>query len=224
MKFSPKSSDEFDYQQSLKKSPRSFLAKTIRVNKYLNRPLASLLVRGLIQTKITPNQITVFSFFTGVIAAGLFASGKHLFFILGGIFTQMASVIDCADGMLARAKGTSSRYGAHLDIFLDRLFEFLLLGGISIGLFRSNHSLTLSIIGVCAIALYFLEVTLYYIFLNYTKKEQNEGMSELRALFLFSIFILAVLNRLDIGVYLFLGVVIFNNLFLVIQFFSLDRE
>jgi len=224
MKSTPKSTAEFDYQQSLKKSNRSFLDKSLKINKCLNRPVASLLVRVLIRTKITPNQVTIMSFLIGVIAAFFFSFGKHVYFILGGIFTQLASIVDCADGMLARAKNATSRYGAFLDIFLDRLFEFLLLAGIMIGLFRSTQNLTLLVLALCAVALYFLEVSLYYVTMHYTGKEQNEGMSELRALFLFIILVLALVNRLDIGVYIFLGVVVFNNVYLLINFLSLDQE
>jgi hypothetical protein len=44
----------FKYRESLKKPDGTFLNKTIKVERYLNRPLASLIVRLVYHTRITP--------------------------------------------------------------------------------------------------------------------------------------------------------------------------
>ena len=218
--FSPR----FEYQKSLKKSNASFLNRTIRVNKFLNRPVASLLVRALLRTNITPNQVTVTSFLIGCVGAAFFALGGHGDLILGGILVQLASVLDCADGMLARAKDAGTRYGAYLDIFLDRVFECLLFGGIIVGFIRTHQSMTLVILGLTAVSLYFLEVTLYYMTLNYTGEGQEEGMSELRALMMLLVLVFAVANRLDIGIFVLLAATLINNTYIIIVFLRLRRR
>lgn len=218
------SSPRYEYQKSLKRSEASFLNRTIRVNKFLNRPVASLLVRALLRTNVTPNQVTVTSFFVGSLGAVFFALGRHGHLILGGILVQLASILDCADGMLARAKDAGTRYGAYLDIFLDRLFEFLLFGGIIVGFIRTNKSMTLVILGLAAVSLYFLEVTLYYMTLNYTGEGQEEGMSELRALMMLLILVFAVANRLDIGIFVLLAATLTNNAYIIIVFLRLRKR
>jgi CDP-L-myo-inositol myo-inositolphosphotransferase len=64
------------------------------VSRYINRPLSVILSRRLVKTGITPNQISLFSFFCSLLAAGLFALEGHFALLLGGILAQFASVID----------------------------------------------------------------------------------------------------------------------------------
>lgn len=218
------SSPRYEYQKSLKKSRPTFLTRAIRVNKYLNRPVASLLVRALLHTGVSPNQVTVASFIVGSAGAVFFALGKHENLILGGILIQLASILDCADGMLARARDAGTRYGAYLDILLDRIFEFLLFGGIVAGMIRTNQSMTLIILGLAAVSLYFLEVSLYYMTLNYSGEGQEEGMSELRALMLLLVLVFAVANRLDIAVYVLLSAALINNLYIIVAFLRPIKE
>ena len=46
--------------------------------------------------------------------------------------------------MLARAKGMTSRYGAFLDLFLDRIADFAVLTGASFGYYRYTGSVRVS--------------------------------------------------------------------------------
>ena len=67
----PGDNDRFDYRESLKKNKGLFLNKIVRVERYLNRPLASLIVRLVFKTSITPNGLTYFSFILGLLGAFL---------------------------------------------------------------------------------------------------------------------------------------------------------
>ena len=62
------------------------------------------------------------------------------FFALAGCLALVSTIFDAADGMLARAKGLTSRYGAFLDLFLDRVADFAVLAGATYGYFRYVRS------------------------------------------------------------------------------------
>ena len=101
------------------------------VSRYLNRPLSVRISRRLVNYRITPNQISLFSFLCSVLAAGLFALGGYLALLLGGFLAQFASVVDGCDGEVARLKFQTSPYGGWLDAVLDRYADALLLFGLT---------------------------------------------------------------------------------------------
>jgi hypothetical protein len=82
---------------------------------------------------ITPNQVTVFSMFIGVLAAAAFALGHRWSLIAGALLLQAAFTFDCVDGQLARYTRNFSRFGAWLDSVLDRGKEYLVYAGLAVG-------------------------------------------------------------------------------------------
>ena len=50
---------DFNYQKSLKNRNISRIDKFITIEKYINRPMASLVVRAVINTRITPNGLPI---------------------------------------------------------------------------------------------------------------------------------------------------------------------
>ena len=223
MKSTENSSFDSLLQKSAPKNGNDISSPYVRVNRYINRPAASIIVRALIRTRVTPNQVSVCSFLLGVLAAFFFALGGHAYFILGGISIQMSSIVDCADGMLARARDESSEYGMFLDLFLDRLVEFFLLLGISYGLYRTSGDTKLLVLGLLAAILYFLEISLFNIILRLHGDRQKSNTSELRALFLLFIMFFALLNILDIGVFIFIGASLLINILLIYHFLRMGR-
>ncbi|MCA9516784.1 MAG: CDP-alcohol phosphatidyltransferase family protein [Myxococcales bacterium] len=92
------------------------------VDVHLHRPAARALVRVIKDTPITSNQVTVLSGVFGIIAGMLIGFGDpgRLWPVaLGGVALFMSVVFDCADGQLARLRGTSSLAGRALDGFID---------------------------------------------------------------------------------------------------------
>ncbi|MEE8415569.1 MAG: NTP transferase domain-containing protein [Desulfobacterales bacterium] len=100
------------------------------VSRYINRPLSVMISRRLVNHRITPNQISLFSFLCSVLAAGLFALDGYLALLLGGFVAQFASIIDGCDGEVARLKYQSSDYGGWFDAVLDRYADAFLLFGL----------------------------------------------------------------------------------------------
>lgn len=208
--------DKFDYQKSVQKTEDKFIFQFLRIDKFVNRPLASLIVRAVYKTGITPNQLTVLAFALGLAGAYFFSRGTPSAFLAGGLLVQASSIMDNADGMLARARNQMSEFGAQLDIYLDRVNEFFLLICIALGQYRYSGSLKLLIVGLAATAIYFLQVSLFYLTKNLTRDFQKGETGELRSWLMFLIFLCGALNRLEYGIYVFFvlgaGIVLVHSL------------
>ncbi|MCU0288267.1 MAG: CDP-alcohol phosphatidyltransferase family protein [Acidobacteria bacterium] len=211
----------FNYNESLKKPDQTFLNKVIKVERYLNRPLASLVVRLVYHTPVTPNGLTFSSFFLGILSAFFLSQGKYIYFILGGVGIQLSSIMDCADGMLARSKSMCSEYGSHLDLFLDRIMDFFMIIGISIGVYRALGDKSLLILGFLTAGLYLLQVNLYYLTTSYLQRKEKGQSGEARAFMLLMVMILGIFNRLDIGLYILLAETVVVNISRLIYFVTL---
>ena len=95
--------------------------------------LASIMVRPLARTPITPNQITVFTLVLALAAAALFAVGdKTAANWAAGMFI-LARFMDHFDGELARMTGKTSLLGYYLDYAVGGLSYGGLFLGIGIG-------------------------------------------------------------------------------------------
>lgn len=77
--------------------------------------IARVLVRPLVKTPITPNQITFFGLALALAGAGLLASGEREAANWGAGFFVLARFLDHFDGELARQKHMKSRFGYYLD-------------------------------------------------------------------------------------------------------------
>ncbi len=121
------------------------------VSRWLNRPLSIRLTRRLVNTGVTPNRISLFSFLLSVIAAVLFMSGHYATLVLGGVLAQIASIIDGCDGELARLKYLQSDYGGWFDAVLDRYADALLLFGLTWYAFSHSPDMGVLFTGFMAI-------------------------------------------------------------------------
>lgn len=92
----------------------------------LHRPVAARLVAWLAATRVTPDQITWLSGVTGVAAAAVLLAGSGFPVLRGvaAVLLFLSVVLDCADGQLARARGTSTTAGATLDGVMDYAVAF----------------------------------------------------------------------------------------------------
>lgn len=94
--------------------------------------LASLLIRPLRDTPITPNHLTTVRLLTGITAAAAFSSG--VWPNLAAILFALSNLLDHTDGELARLTGMSSRAGHVYDLISDAIVHVLLFVSIGIGL------------------------------------------------------------------------------------------
>jgi phosphatidylglycerophosphate synthase len=130
-------------ESTKKNSP--FLAELVEpVNLYINNPIATFLVKGLIKTPITPDQVTYTSILFGLASAFAFSQGTILSIIVAGLLLEVTLVLDCADGQLARAKKCASEWGRFLDGIAGYISYLSVVIGMMVGL--NGHYGALSVI------------------------------------------------------------------------------
>src|SRR5688572_14699937 len=76
--------------------------------------------RALLRVGVTPDAITVAGT-VGILVAAVLAANDHL--LSAVILATISALTDILDGAMARARGTSSRFGAFLDSSLDRVAD-----------------------------------------------------------------------------------------------------
>jgi CDP-diacylglycerol--glycerol-3-phosphate 3-phosphatidyltransferase len=95
-----------------------------------------LMRERLIESRLTPNTISLTGFALNVAAAGLVVG--RLFFLAGVAFI-VGSVMDTLDGRYSRMSGKGTPFGAFLDSTLDRLEEGIVLTAVA-AYFASQHN------------------------------------------------------------------------------------
>jgi CDP-diacylglycerol---glycerol-3-phosphate 3-phosphatidyltransferase len=104
------------------------------------RRLASRSMRGLENTNVTPDALTVAG--VGLCIAGAvvvyFEYVSEWLFLAGAALFVVGSVLDILDGALARRRGTGTPFGAFLDSTVDRVGEGFMLGAIGLVLYRDG--------------------------------------------------------------------------------------
>jgi phosphatidylglycerophosphate synthase len=87
---------------------------------FFTDPIALPLMRLLVRRPwFTPDQVSVLALVMGLCVGPVFALGTRTSLLIGGLLFYAAFVVDCVDGKLARALGTSTRRGAALDRISD---------------------------------------------------------------------------------------------------------
>lgn len=100
--------------------------KSIETENWLDRkfyrPVGFRLALMLRNTGITPNMVTVFSFFVGIGGGICFYFNDIKTNILGILLMIAANILDCVDGQLARITGIKSKIGRIIDGFAGDLW------------------------------------------------------------------------------------------------------
>jgi len=86
----------------------------------------------LVDTRVTPNQLTTGRLVFGLIAAVCFGVGETAWNMWGALAFIVSMVLDRADGELARLSGKSSRFGAIYDLITDAICNAALFIGLGV--------------------------------------------------------------------------------------------
>ncbi|MCL2419585.1 MAG: CDP-alcohol phosphatidyltransferase family protein [Conexibacteraceae bacterium] len=108
----------------------------------------------LIESRLTPNAISLTGFALNLAAAGL-VFGRMFF--LAGLAFIIGSVMDTLDGRYSRMSGKGTQFGAFLDSTLDRLEEGIVL--IAIGAYFASRNDQAATAAVVAAVLFSLMVS-----------------------------------------------------------------
>jgi len=98
------------------------------VSRHLNRRVSVPMARLLARTPATPNQVSVGALLIAIGSMAAYIAGVGY---LGGILAQISSIVDGADGDLARLKGITSAFGGFFDSVLDRYADSAVLLGLT---------------------------------------------------------------------------------------------
>ena len=99
----------------------------------------------------TPNQVTILSGGFGIIGSFLLISDNYLALFSAAILIQLFSILDLVDGNIARIKNLQSKFGMWLDIFFDKLVDFLIMFIATLGVYLSNGDPNILIWGMVLI-------------------------------------------------------------------------
>jgi phosphatidylglycerophosphate synthase len=131
------------------------------ISRTINRPISLRVTRSLLETTLTPNQMTGIAGVFGVAAILVTAWGGASWFVPGAVLLQIQSILDGCDGEISRLKYVRSRLGEWLDQVLD--------DGVNLGFFIATGwalhragwgpALTLTLVGTALHLLY--QIALY---------------------------------------------------------------
>jgi phosphatidylglycerophosphate synthase len=89
----------------------------------VNRRIGAIIALLLLRTSVTPNEVSIAGLVVNVLGAAFVlvapTPAPVPVVLLVFLTWQLALSLDCADGQLARARGTSAPFGAWLDQILD---------------------------------------------------------------------------------------------------------
>ena len=108
--------------------------KFIDVSDY-GRPVANIIAEALTNTRVTAIHITLLFGVSGILAIVYMLKAQ---FWLAGFFLILKSILDAADGQLARIKNEPSYSGRYLDSILDSLLNLALI--ISIAVYTGTNT------------------------------------------------------------------------------------
>lgn len=109
---------------SLRKSTDGFFAY------WFDRRISTAISRYLVHSRLTPNQITVFTLVPALAGAVLIAAPGTFLSGLGTILFLISTILDGCDGEVARLKYLESAKGARLDLLCDNVALIALFLGI----------------------------------------------------------------------------------------------
>ena len=113
------------------------------------RDYQTLVRDRLIESRLTPNAISITGFCLCVVAAVLVWQDQYF---LGGLAFVVGSVCDTLDGRYSRMSGKGTPFGAFLDSTLDRIEEGVVLTAVAFQFSDRGDNLAVSAVVVAVLA------------------------------------------------------------------------
>jgi len=133
------------------------------VSRHLNRHVSIFVSKRIVDTSITPNQMSLVTFALGIAGAVSVSFGSYASMLAGAFLMQCNSILDGVDGELARVRFEQSKLGEWIDTVSDDLSNALFYGGLALAAARlPSPGPTLAALGAAGVALQLLTMALYY--------------------------------------------------------------
>ncbi len=121
--------------QGLVKDTEGFMSK------HVERKISLAVTRRLVDTDMTPNQMTAVSVTIGVVGALFFLSSAPAYQLIGALLFLLHSILDGCDGEIARLKYLESRFGGLLDFWGDNAVHSAVFVCIGLGWWMADRAL-----------------------------------------------------------------------------------
>jgi len=118
---------------SLRMRPGGFVAQ------FVNRPISLRITRYILNTSISPNQVTLFAAILGAFGIFFIFLGGWRNAVIGTGLMQLNSIIDGVDGEIARLKYQTSEFGAYLDSVCDEILNAAMMVAIGYYLWQEGE-------------------------------------------------------------------------------------
>jgi len=115
-----------------------------------DRKISGAISRRLLQTAVTPNQITLSVTLLGVFAGVFMAQPGYWPKLTGALLFLLTSILDGCDGEVARAKNMTSEIGGWLDLWGDNVVHIAVFSGLGMGLYEDTGKQIYSTLGLAA--------------------------------------------------------------------------
>src|ERR671914_645209 len=113
------------------------------------REYQALARNRLIESRLTPNAISLTGLVLCLVAAGLVFAD---YYFLGGIAFILGSICDTLDGRYSRMSGKGTSFGAFLDSTLDRMEEGIVLAAVAFQFSRDGNDAAVAAVVVAVLA------------------------------------------------------------------------
>jgi phosphatidylglycerophosphate synthase len=121
------------------------------VDTYFNRLLSAPLTRVFVGMGLSANAVTIVSIMIGLAAAFGFSIGTYGAAVAGAVLFQLAAVVDCCDGEVARLTFSESWIGQQLDIMGDNVVHMAIFAALGWAGYHQQHSTVPLLLAAAAI-------------------------------------------------------------------------
>ena len=136
------------------------------VSTWFNRHISLAISRTIINSPITPNQVTIFAVLLGIVASLIASGGGYLEVLIGAFLLQASSIIDGVDGEIARMRVQGSVLGEWLDTIGDDLVNISFVLAIGYGSYVSGSPPIWPYMAVFCAFLMLSISAIYYVWLS----------------------------------------------------------
>ncbi|MSP23705.1 MAG: CDP-alcohol phosphatidyltransferase family protein [Myxococcales bacterium] len=135
------------------------------VSRHLNRYISLFISRLLVDTRVTPNLMTLFTFALALAAAWFATRGLYAHTLVAALLMQLNSILDGCDGELARVRYQGTKLGQWLDTVGDDASNILFWAALGFGARTLPDGATLAVAGYTASLANALAAGLNYVLL-----------------------------------------------------------
>lgn len=117
---------------------------------HFSKFMAKYIVKLLLHTPVTPNQVSMACVGIVIVAAVLFAQGTFQNLIIGALLLFFACILDDVDGNLARCRGITTKIQSSFLCTLYHHVPSVIFLGMGIGVYRATENLIYLYLGFAA--------------------------------------------------------------------------